>query len=69
MSRDLVYHLLLALPKVGVEVGVVLDTGDFYISTFDSTNHYEANILRLEKWDKAKIWTAIVRDEMCIRDR
>ena len=41
---------------------VVLDTGDFYISTFDSTNHYEANILRLEKWDKAKIWTAIVRD-------
>ena len=41
---------------------VILDTGDFYISTFDSTNHYEANILRLEKWDKAKIWTAIVRD-------
>lgn len=24
LSRDLVYHLLLALPKVGVEIGVVL---------------------------------------------
>ena len=41
---------------------VVLDTGAFYISSFDSNNHYEPNILRLEKWDKEKVWTAVVMD-------
>lgn len=41
---------------------VVLDTGEFYVSSFDTNNHYEPNILRLEKWDKAKVWTAIVMD-------
>lgn len=41
---------------------VVLDTGEFYSSSFDSNNHYEPNILRLEKWDREKVWTAIVYD-------
>ena len=41
---------------------VVLDNGEFYITNFDVNNHYEDNILRLEKWDEHKIWTAILYD-------
>lgn len=41
---------------------VVLTNGDFYITNFDSNNHYESNILRIEKWDDLKVWTAIVLD-------
>ena len=41
---------------------VVLDNGEFYITNFDPNNHYEDNILRLEKWDEHKIWTAILYD-------
>ncbi|HBF05974.1 MAG TPA: DNA gyrase/topoisomerase IV subunit A, partial [Prevotella sp.] len=41
---------------------VVLDNGEFYITNFDANNHYEDNILRLEKWDEHKIWTAILYD-------
>ena len=41
---------------------VALDNGEFYISNFDVNNHYEDNILRLEKWDEHKIWTAILYD-------
>ena len=41
---------------------VVLDNGEFYITNFDVNNHYEDNILRLEKWDEHKIWTAVLYD-------
>lgn len=41
---------------------VVLDNGEFYITNFDANNHYEDNILRLEKWDEHKIWTAVLYD-------
>lgn len=41
---------------------VVLDNGEFYITNFDPNNHYEDNILRLEKWDAHKVWTAILYD-------
>lgn len=41
---------------------VVLDNGEFYITNFDVNNHYEDNIIRLEKWDEHKIWTAILYD-------
>ena len=41
---------------------VVLDNGEFYITNFDANNHYEPNILRLEKWDEAKVWTAVLHD-------
>ncbi len=46
----------------GESILVVLDNGDFYITNFDPNNHYEDNILRLEKWDEHKIWTAILYD-------
>lgn len=41
---------------------VVLDNGDFYITDFDAANHYEDNIMRLEKFDADKVWTAVVYD-------
>lgn len=41
---------------------VVLDNGEFYSTNFDVNNHYEPNILRLEKWDEAKVWTAVLHD-------
>ena len=41
---------------------VVLDNGDFYISNFDLNNHYEQNILRIEKFDADKVWTAVLWD-------
>ena len=41
---------------------VVLKNGEFYITNFDSANHYEDNILRIEKFDADKPWTAIIFD-------
>jgi topoisomerase-4 subunit A len=44
------------------QILVVLDNGDFYLSNFDLNNHYEDNILRLEKYQSDKVWTAILYD-------
>ena len=41
---------------------VVLDDGNFYVSTFDANNHYEDNIKIIEKWDPDKVWTAVLLD-------
>lgn len=41
---------------------VVLDNGDFYISSYDANNHYEDNIKIIEKWDATKVWTALLFD-------
>ena len=41
---------------------VILDNADFYLTTFDANNHYPDNIMRLEKWDSEKVWTAVLRD-------
>ena len=41
---------------------VVLKNGDFYITNFDATNHYEDNILRIEKFIVDKPWTAVIYD-------
>ena len=41
---------------------VVLDDGEFYVSNYDTNNHYEDNILIIEKFDASKIWTAVVED-------
>ncbi|MCF0203084.1 MAG: DNA gyrase/topoisomerase IV subunit A, partial [Bacteroidaceae bacterium] len=41
---------------------VVLSSGEFYMTNFDANNHYEDNILRLEKFVRGKVWTAVVRD-------
>jgi topoisomerase-4 subunit A len=44
------------------QILVVLDNGEFYVTNFDVNNHYEDNILKLEKWDEHKIWTAVLYD-------
>ena len=41
---------------------VVLKNGDFYLTNFDVNNHYENNIERIEKFDKDKVWTAVLFD-------
>jgi len=41
---------------------VILTTGEFYITNFDANNHYEDNILRIEKYDAHKVWTAALFD-------
>ncbi len=41
---------------------VVLPDGDFYITNFDANNHYEQNILRIEKFNPEKVWTAVLWD-------
>jgi topoisomerase-4 subunit A len=44
------------------QILVVLDNGDYYLSNFDLNNHYEPNILRMEKYDADKVWTAVLYD-------
>ena len=39
---------------------VVLTTGEYYLTNFDVNNHYEDNILRIEKFQPDKVWTAVV---------
>ena len=46
----------------GDSILVVLDNGEFYITNFDANNHYETNILRIEKWVPHKVWTAVLYD-------
>lgn len=41
---------------------VVLSTGEFYITNFDASNHYEDNIIIIEKFDRDKVWTAVLHD-------
>ena len=44
------------------QILVVLDNGDFYLTNFDANNHYEDNILRIEKFRADKVWTAVLFD-------
>ena len=44
------------------QILVVLDNGDFYLTSFDLNNHFEPNILRIEKYKADKVWTAILFD-------
>lgn len=41
---------------------VVLKNGEFYTTNFDINNHYEQNILRIEKYNPEKVWTAVLWD-------
>lgn len=38
---------------------VITKTGEFYTTSYELTNHYDANILKIEKFDGSKIWTAV----------
>ncbi len=41
---------------------VVNENGDFRTCSFDLSNHFEPGILRIEKFDKDKIWSAALYD-------
>ena len=41
---------------------VIMQNGDFYTTTSEATNHYDEGILRIEKYQEGKVWTAIVDD-------
>ena len=44
------------------QILVILKNGDYYLTNFDLNNHYEANILRIEKYAADKVWTAALFD-------
>ena len=44
------------------QILVILKNGDYYLTNFDLNNHYEANILRIEKYAVDKVWTAALFD-------
>ena len=44
------------------QILVVLGNGDFYLTNFDANNHYEENILRIEKFEADKVWTCVLFD-------
>ena len=41
---------------------VIKKNGEYYTSTFEASNHYPDDILRIEKFDPHKVWTAILDD-------
>jgi len=42
---------------------VVEESGKFYTTSFDSTNHYEGQIRLIEKFDSSKIWSVALFDK------
>ena len=53
--------------KLGVFQGddqilVITNNGEFYTTSYSDTNHYDDNILRLEKFDPHKVWTLALFD-------
>lgn len=53
--------------KLGVFQGddlvlVITKNGEYYTSSFSDANHYEDNILRIEKFDPHKVWTLALYD-------
>lgn len=44
------------------QVLVITKSGEFYTTGFAATNHYDDNILRIEKFEPDKVWTAILND-------
>ena len=45
------------------QILVVRSTGEFYLTNFDLNVHFEDDIVRIEKYDSGKIWTAVLLDE------
>lgn len=41
---------------------VIMRNGDFYTTTSDASNHYDEGILLIEKYDRSRVWTAVVND-------
>ena len=44
------------------QILVILRSGEFYTTNFDLSNHYDDNILIIEKFNSGKVWTAALYD-------
>ncbi len=44
------------------QILVILNNGEYYMTTFDAGNHYDDNILRIEKFRPGHVWTAVLHD-------
>ncbi|MCR4602936.1 MAG: DNA gyrase/topoisomerase IV subunit A [Prevotella sp.] len=44
------------------QILVILPNGEFYLTNSDANNHYEDQLLRIEKYNPDKVWTAILFD-------
>ena len=40
-----------------------MPNGEFYLTNIDLNNHYEDDILRIEKFEQGKVWTAVLFDQ------
>ena len=45
------------------QILVILKSGDFYLTNFDLNNHFEDNLLRIEKYNANKVWTVALFDQ------
>jgi len=41
---------------------VIMQNGEFYTTSAEASNHYDEGILRIEKYQAGKVWTAVVDD-------
>ena len=46
----------------GDQILVFLLNGEYYLTNFDVNNHFEDNIVRLEKYDADKVWSCVLYD-------
>ncbi len=44
------------------QILVIRKNGEFYVTNFDVNNHYEDDILRIEKYEPDKVWTTCLFD-------
>jgi topoisomerase-4 subunit A len=44
------------------QILVILRNGEFYTTNYDLSNHYEDDILVIERFDGNKVWTAVLYD-------
>lgn len=45
------------------QILVITKQGEFYTTSYDLSNHYDDNLLRIEKFDPEKVWSVAMRDE------
>ena len=46
----------------GDQILVFLPNGEYYLTNFDVNNHFEDNIVRLEKYHADKVWSCVLYD-------
>lgn len=44
------------------QILVISSTGEYYMTSFELTNHFEKDILVIEKFDEQKVWTCALYD-------